>query len=963
MKYLDKRNEFLKKSLTKIKIYNQLEKTDYERINEEAESGPFANDIPWGDSLVGRLINSTIRKAKIGANLLNIDRVIKRLKDNFDELIDMSKIKSDKEATKKLYQLMRLAYLHDLKNAVYNTEPLQEIKNLCDTAIDRVEKADDIEEKDELLRQLKEFRKFLDTIKEDPKKEEVPVKEDEVYKKYLQNFKSVFVIVQEYAKMKNEKPIPSEKIEIEIGKEYVYTNKNGQTSIVKVVDKEHPRKTGPDKQWLTGDDEIEKQTNIKPKVFVIWRDPSTKTYKSNAPAQSVDISTLSKLSPLREPNQPEPIDKKIGTEVKTTTGKGQNSSESVIRYSFLNERSEEKTQDSKILIPIKSLYSYFNKDAGETIKELDTFFKANDSYKNNTRLKDPIVKIYKHIKSKFGIKESAINDFLGRPEDIGDKIYELYQISKTKDDGGFEGIGDSMKLAIVEFNRTMKSIITVKEEPNPEAKEEPKPQAKSQSQEEENYKGKAGLAKEETDKKFGEKLIFSYSDFIKKINEESDLVGGTDMTKGFKETGEKETVEKETESQEEAEEDNKILAWWKKNMKIDKWLGTKEEVKELKDDCDKKLEETQESCTIYGIDPIIEIVKCFNRAYKIHTTQVIPTGRGGGKVSNSVFMEYTCFGNGSPANAGSGGGPYRNNVIFNKWEKAVLDIMGDSKYKPVFDKGTKIIKKEGSENKKIDGVGLNLVKFMNRLLDGDELYKTDGGKSAGAQYKFLKEYFGYQEADGDPSFNIGGKSDIDAITPVADGIKTINLYFTQDQKQYKSPEDLKWTFFAAKAESEDGKGVVDKFFFISDINGSESKVICCSKFGHLWEWIQKSGVSPKLSQKNTLPITKPIDKRIGGNEAKLMSFKCDIKKLINLDGSFNIKNKKIKIKYNQQYNGDINSKRSPTNGEIEIPIKNEIFSLLDEKGERYRLSKKPNSELFDSLTSIEGVNGTSIEVI
>ena len=37
---------------------------------------------------------------------------------------------------------------------------------------------------------------------------------------------------------------------------------------------------------------------------------------------------------------------------------------------------------------------------------------------------------------------------------------------------------------------------------------------------------------------------------------------------------------------------------------------------------------------IQGLDPVLEIVKVFNRAYKLHTTQVIPTGRSGGKVSN-----------------------------------------------------------------------------------------------------------------------------------------------------------------------------------------------------------------------------------------------------------------------------------------------------------------------------------------
>ena len=65
MKYLSNRDEFLKRSINKINEYKSLEDKDLVKINEDVEnSGPFANDIPWGDSLLGRLINSTIRKAK-----------------------------------------------------------------------------------------------------------------------------------------------------------------------------------------------------------------------------------------------------------------------------------------------------------------------------------------------------------------------------------------------------------------------------------------------------------------------------------------------------------------------------------------------------------------------------------------------------------------------------------------------------------------------------------------------------------------------------------------------------------------------------------------------------------------------------------------------------------------------------------------------------------------------------------
>jgi hypothetical protein len=64
---------------------------------------------------------------------------------------------------------------------------------------------------------------------------------------------------------------------------------------------------------------------------------------------------------------------------------------------------------------------------------------------------------------------------------------------------------------------------------------------------------------------------------------------------------------------------------------------SKDDVEQLKSDFDKKIEQTKDSIIISDIDPVIEICKIFNRAHKLHTTQVIPSGRNNGKVSNMTF--------------------------------------------------------------------------------------------------------------------------------------------------------------------------------------------------------------------------------------------------------------------------------------------------------------------------------------
>ncbi len=116
MRYLDKRDEFLKRSLNKVDSYKSLENSPLVTINESSEnSGPFANDIPWGDSLLGRLINSTIRKAKIGMNLGRIKLVAKRLEYAFEDLLGSSaEAQLSDEDKKNLIKIKIFSFIENL---------------------------------------------------------------------------------------------------------------------------------------------------------------------------------------------------------------------------------------------------------------------------------------------------------------------------------------------------------------------------------------------------------------------------------------------------------------------------------------------------------------------------------------------------------------------------------------------------------------------------------------------------------------------------------------------------------------------------------------------------------------------------------------------------------------------------------------------------------------------------------
>jgi len=140
----------------------------------------------------------------------------------------------------------------------------------------------------------------------------------------------------------------------------------------------------------------------------------------------------------------------------------------------------------------------------------------------------------------------------------------------------------------------------------------------------------------------------------------------------------------------------------------------------------------QRGFIIDGFDPIIEILRIFNQAYKIYMTPIISKrsqnldGSVAGP-SPGTLLEYTDMGS---------QGPWRNNKLFDQWEDAVFNILGERKYQVIFDKDT--VLRVGDELR--EGKGPRLRQFMTDLLDGSKLYKP-GSEGKGSQAKLLDEYF------------------------------------------------------------------------------------------------------------------------------------------------------------------------------------------------------------------------------
>jgi hypothetical protein len=190
-----------------------------------------------------------------------------------------------------------------------------------------------------------------------------------------------------------------------------------------------------------------------------------------------------------------------------------------------------------------------------------------------------------------------------------------------------------------------------------------------------------------------------------------------------------------------------------------------------------------ESFLITDSDFIIQIVQIFNRSWRIHTPGVIPSGRSGGKVSNSVFREYDDLGRSGGTPDAPGSGPYRNKKLWDRWNQGVMDIMSDPKYRPIFSEdavfsfkseigvnigGTKKVTTEGDNIKK---GGKVLQRFIVRLLSDSKMYGSDG-----ALPKFMNEYFGLK-VDEDQYNTVGRPNDRKNNFTTVDGIKMSNVRF------------------------------------------------------------------------------------------------------------------------------------------------------------------------------------------
>jgi hypothetical protein len=907
MKYLRSREEFLTKSKTKIDLYRKYENVLIQEAADSYGSGPMANDIPWGDSLLGRLINSTIRKAKIKADLMRMSGPIKRLKAAMKELVDSSVL--FRYSDDQMYKFTRIQLYFILKELWVSIEKKYEIdliKSITDNTIENVQnllKDKKLSEKldkakiEKLLDELKKFREFLNKFEDigegggdededededkDEDKDDV-LDEDALYLIYIDNFKSSLKIVNLWIKANQERAK-------QFNQAGDKNKESGAKSELQKIDKEGSKvaktndelniDTDFDYRIFEDDNFIKKLSEPKSSKLLSYLDflneaglPGVGEYNKTKigfkPDAKDDVGT-------KDESGKEPAKTEAGKEpAKTEAGKEPAETGATPAKPEAGKTTPPANQKaSQIVNLIKSLHGFVMqimppKSKGSESEDILRFLKMSDDALLQKQFKDPIMRVYGQVKKTVGggVNED-INNLLSRAEELGKKIGLLYLESKKKQDGKFEGLGPDLQKEIGIFNETMSESLSASDE------------LKEKEKEKKGQKEAQGQKKEEAKESFSK-----YNGYYPMINEADENEEGSEenQDKQFKE----------------------IENYFQKNVTSWGWIKMEEtEIEKIR----KELTEIEadDETTIIGLDPIIDIVKAFNRAYKLHTTQVIRTGRSGGRVSNKTFMEYTCFGDGKPDSAGEGGGPYRNNKLFDKWEAAVHDAMQDTQYQKIF-RGETVLKSE--TGKIIKDAGKNLRKFMTDMLDGEKLYKSGGrgGEGGGAQSEFLERYFGAAPKDAeDLSFKTesGGLPDANVNSDNSGKIKTKKFEFTKDSISFRDPKELIGTFFIVNVEYKNSKGEnKDKkvHFFVQGVNGDTLYVTYCDSFYFFKKYIKSSGEALDGSVAN---VGKQEDKT-EGKEYKIKGLK--VKNFIKPDGSLAATDK-YSITYVTKYSDGKNS--------------------------------------------------------
>jgi hypothetical protein len=715
MRYLSTRDVFLKnfKEL-QLDIHKEaiLSSNEDEMINEA-----FENDITWGGSLLGRFINSVIRKAKIEVNVFNVKSIAKRIEDEFIGLIADG---FSEEQKIKVIEITAKMLLYDMYRTVFNLDSngneLPDDKKINEfEKIDRLlgvnsgnegliktaelyikSLTDDIkignDDKNAILKKLEDFSNELKDLKNYySKKEEFITDVQDLLNLTLNINEDYNVDKEEEKEAKPEEKTGLTKDKLVVGNWYKYTSKENNIWLVKLINKDYTVQYGIDKEWGSKDDVVNKTSKLADdNVYVVQQTTSGEKYTGQLRPTGigVDVSQLEELSEQPKTTLPEPTKKLTKDDIK-----------------------------------VGNMYNYTKNGVKTTVKVLSKDFqidvKTNKTIKKLPNPNDIFVGLIgkdgKTVTTTYTINSDILNERKLLPN--FDKFFQNY-ILEDKD--------DEETLAKKEVEDKIKKDL---EGLDVEKLEEYKDNQDS------NFSTFGKQLNEDTKLDDLEEDIFKIVEVIKKLSSTFnantailDKIKSSENIKKFVEILQKIKGSNFNKTIDLSESWNKI---WAKDH--ENWKVTQEDIR-LRDEVEKS-KITINLVNEKGQDRLINIVRLFGKAYSCFSSELIPSGRPGGRISTKTRNEYVYIGAGSPSSmsetSGPGYGPWANKRVFRIFSEIIEEkIIADNKYKKILNSGA--IKTTTGETR----TGNVLLEFMRNMIDENDLKNYSSNRS-----KFLTKYF------------------------------------------------------------------------------------------------------------------------------------------------------------------------------------------------------------------------------
>jgi hypothetical protein len=811
MKRILTRNEYLKN--INSKYYSK-----YTGINEAA----FANDTNWGDTLVGRLINSLARKTKIVFNQKRMTNLVNKMKEYFDLMIDIGKFEIVDTSSFNFIKISNL--LGILKKQVEDGE---DVDKLIKTTEDLIYEIDSysFDKKDIMIEVLEDFLDYLKGLKKaDPDKTlDSDKKKDsdkdpnvlflEYSKNFLQSVVDLHNIIKENvvrfggSKEKYANKVAVAKSKLEVGKEYMYINNEGVEKRCLLISKTDIIEKAEDKKWLTKDD-IKKEPLNNDQVFVVFK-MGKDDYNKIGIGNSVEALKIYKL----DGTAPDSKVEKPGEDVSTyfnkekydsiqnaLSGKKEDSQRYAILRNSINMEQEainiaQKKNDNKSLEyyknrqndNLKKLINIQARSYGISLEIKDSNNKPTGKYKNLEKLKGEIKEKSKKTWSiDLPLGKSVGNKPGGEPSLPSGKekgelqkasysfLYEEVEANLQKDETDAKNAWNKVvnaynKSGISKFISQIEELLSISSKDGKEKLEQSKKDIVAICKQVISNKSTTGkpisfeeLVNEAVNVNDIAKSISLFGRILLAFEEDMGLTGNYGSAiKPLKEFinkfSELEKLLPSLSKNERISNYSRFLLIRERNefsdeikTKFDELfteeiIGYFEITEERRSDIEKSVKNPDKYDFVFdGEDFILSIVRLFQRAYRIHTPGVIPSGRTDGKVSNSVFREYEYIGKSNPGEPKApGSGPYRNIELFETWHEGVWSIINDTKYRPIFSEKA-VLRFNSDESGKGDPIekgGKILLAFITRLLDDVQMYRG-GSNESGALPQFIKEYFG-----------------------------------------------------------------------------------------------------------------------------------------------------------------------------------------------------------------------------